>query len=207
MRSARTAVVFGLAGLAIALRLASDWVFPRGGPLEYQLAQALLLVIAIGVLGSDRDQIFLRGGSPRPGLREIAIAIPLAFAGGLALAYARFGGPQWPTWNRAAVIVGNNLFFPAVEEVEFRAFLLAWVLRVTGRARLSIWLVAAVHTLAHAHWLFDRNAVMLATSFALFAWYGSLTLRTRSIWPAIAAHAAVNIFGFLPTTGGGARTP
>jgi membrane protease YdiL (CAAX protease family) len=203
----REAAGFGLAGVAILLRIASDWLFRTGGPLPYQLMQALFLLAAVMVLGRC-ETIFLTKGQKGSAVREALMAPPFALLGGLALAWMRFGGPQWPgTAAGAAAIVGNNLFFPAVEELEFRGFLLAWLLQRGMAPRNAVLTAAMIHVLAHLHWWRERNLMMLALSFFLFLWYGSLTVRTRSLWGAIVAHASVNIFGFLPTTGRGARTP
>ncbi len=43
----RVRIVFILAGAAIFLRMASDWIFPLGGPLTYQIIRASLLLLAI----------------------------------------------------------------------------------------------------------------------------------------------------------------
>ncbi len=61
----RNSMSFGLAGLAILLRIASDWLFPGGGPLPYQMLQAVLLIAALGVLHPNLDGVFLRGGRVR----------------------------------------------------------------------------------------------------------------------------------------------
>lgn len=199
----RTTVAFSLAAVAILLRMISDWLFATGGPLPYQLLQATLLLLALPILWPRLDIVFLRAGQPARAIREGALAIPLALLGGLALAYMRFGGPQWPTFNNAMVMIANNLFFPVVEELEFRGFFLAWLLGRKMSPALAVWLTAIVHLFAHVHLFWQGNFLMAGITLLVFVWYGWLTLRTRSLWGAFVAHASVNIFGFLPTAGSG----
>jgi membrane protease YdiL (CAAX protease family) len=44
---------------------------------------------------------------------------------------------------------------------------------------------------------------MVVVTLLVFVWYGFITVRTRSLWGAVIAHASVNIFGFLPSAGSG----
>ena len=178
----RKRVAFGLAGAAIILRMASDWIFPNGGPLYYQAIQAGLLLLAIILLWQQLET---------------------GIIGGLAIAWTRFGGVQWPTLAQAAILIGNNLFFPVVEELEFRGFFLSWMLEKRVSAGYAVWLVAGIHLLAHIHLFLQHNYTMVVVTLLVFVWYGFITVRTRSLWGAVIAHASVNIFGFLPSAGSG----
>jgi len=199
----RKRAAFGFAGVAIVLRMASDWIFPNGGPLYYQAIQAGLLLAAIILIWQQLETIFLKGGNIKSSVREGLLAIPFGIIGGLAIAWTLFGGPQWPTLTQAAILIGNNLFFPVVEELEFRGFFLSWMLEKRVSPGYAVWLVAVIHLLAHIHLFLQGNYVMAAVTLAVFVWYGYTTIRTRSLWGALIAHAAVNIFGFLPSAGSG----
>ncbi len=199
----RERLAFGLAAIAILLRLASDWVFPAGGPFGYQLLQAVLLLLAVIALSPHLEVIFLRNGNARGSIREGLLAVPLGLLMGLGLSWLRFGGLHGPTFDQAVGVVANNLFFPAVEELEFRGFMLAWLVSRKTPPVIAIWLVAILHVLAHPHYIWQGSYLNLATALLLFAWFGWLTLRTRSLWGAYVAHAASNIFLFLPVIGSG----
>jgi membrane protease YdiL (CAAX protease family) len=199
----RKRAAFGLAGVAIVLRMASDWLFPNGGPLYYQAIQAGLLLLAILLLWQQLKTIFLTGGDVKRSVRSGLLAIPFGIIGGLVIAWVRFGGPQWPTLAQAAALIGNNLFFPVVEELEFRGFFLSWMLEKRISPGYAVWLVAGIHLLAHIHLFWQHNYLMAAVTLGVFVWYGFITVRTRSLWGALIAHAGVNIFGFLPSAGSG----
>lgn len=194
----RIAVAFATAGVAIALRLASDWIFPQGGPLWYQGIQAALLAIAIVLIWFRADLIFLKGGNTIASVKEGLLGIPLGLAFGLLGAWWMFRGLAIPVPDQVITVVANNLFFPAVEELEFRGFLLGWLLSRKVPATVAIVAAAALHVLAHPHWYWSGEYFMIVLSSALFLWYGSLVVRTRSLWGAYVAHATSNIFGFLP---------
>lgn len=195
----REPVAFTVAGIAILLRLASDWLFAQGGPFWYQSIQAVLLIVAIALIWPRLDKVFLKSGDNKASIREGLIAIPLGLAFGLLGAFAIYHDLTLPSLDQALVVIGNNLFFPAVEELEFRGFMLAWLLSRKVSPGIAIVIAAAVHVLAHPHWFWGGQYYMLVLSLLVFLWYGSLVVRTRSLWGAYIAHASFNIFGFLPT--------
>ena len=199
----RKRVALGLAGVAIILRMGSDWIFPKGGPLYYQGIQAGLLLLAVLCLWPRLDTVFLTGGRFKSSIREGLLAVPISLVAGLAVSWFLFGGPKWPTLAQAAIVIGNNLFFPMVEELEFRGFFLSWTLERGVSPSLAIWLVAVMHLVAHMHLFWQHNWILAGTTLLLFVWFGSLTVRTRNLWGAFVAHASANIFMFLPTIGSG----
>lgn len=74
---------FGLAGIAILLRMSSDWLFAEGGPLPYHLVQASLLMLALAAIWSHREIVFLKGGRVRRAVLEGSLAIPLGLVLGV----------------------------------------------------------------------------------------------------------------------------
>lgn len=196
-------MAFGMAAFAILLRLASDWLFASGGPLPYQMIQAALLGLAMILLWPRLEMVFLRNGRHRRSIFEGLLALPLGIIIGLVSALMMYGAPQWPSINLAAMMIANNLFFPAVEELEFRGFLLGWLSRRKSPSMAVVVLVSALHTLAHPHYLWSGNSVSALWVFLVGLWWGGLTLRTRSLWGAYIAHALFNIFYFLPLLGAG----
>jgi hypothetical protein len=186
-----------LAVTAILLRLASDWLFKHGGPGWFELAQALLLAAAVLALAPRLDLVYLKGGEVRQSIRTGLIALPLGVLAGVLVALAQHGTLKLPTLHQAVPVIAANLFFPAVEELEFRGFALSWALRRGMPAARAIWVIAAVHTLAHWHWFKNGSTGMLLASLLLFVWFGRIVLRTRSMYGAYVAHAAANITFFL----------
>ncbi len=194
---------FTLAGMAIVLRMASDWIFPQGGPLPYQLLQALLLLLALIFLRHSLDLIFLRGGQKQLAIRIGLLGIPLGLIVGLGTAWFEYGRPLWPSFIQMALLIANNLFFSAVEELEFRGFLLSWFSRRNMAPRIVILVVAVLATLAHAHRFLQFDIRSIAFTLAVNVWWTWIVYRTRSLWGAWVAHATWNIFVLLPVLGSG----
>lgn len=186
----------GLAAIAIVLRLASDWVFPAGGPLWYELTQWLLLVTAVFALGSRKHLAFVAGGDTRASIRAGLRFVPYLIVVAICLLILRHGELHWPGAAALALVIANNLFFPAVEELEFRGFFLGCLVARSVPAMYAVWLVAFVHLLAHLHWFREGNVPMLVLSLALFVLYGRIAVRTKSVVGSYVAHAAVNTIGF-----------
>lgn len=91
---------------------------------------------------------------------------------------------------RAALVALTSLVAPFCEEVAFRGYLLSALrLRMSGRAALlvSTLLFAAMH-------LDPVRLPALLVQGAVFGW---LALRSGSIWPAVAGHAANNLVASL----------
>ena len=161
-----------------------------------------MLSIALVLLSPDREIVFLRGGENRLSIKGGVLAFPMGMLAGLGIAFSQSSGLQWPDPGQAVAMITNNLFFPAVEELEFRGFLLGWMVRNRIQPSLAIWLVAIIHTLAHPHYLWQGNYVSFVGIFFLTAWFGWLTIRTHSLWGAYIAHALWNISFFIPTVNG-----
>ena len=161
----REKMAFGIAALAVLLRFASDWLFASGGPLPYQMLQAILLGSAL----------FKRS------VREGLLALPLGLFLGFGSAWMSQGGLQPPPLDMAVVVIANNLFFPAVEELEFRGVLLGWLSRTKLSPMLAVFFVAILHMLAHPHYLWEGNYISALSVLLAGLWWGSVTLRTRSL--------------------------
>lgn len=197
----RERIAFTLAGAAIILRMASDWIFPQGGPLTYQIIQAFLLLLAIIFIRQRLDLIFLRGGRIQLAIKLALLGIPLGLIFGLGDAWMEYGHPLWPSITQLIILVANNLFFPAVEELEFRGFLFSWLLRRNISPRSVILIVSILSALAHAHrfWQFDIRSIVFTISVNV--WWTWIVYRTRSLWGAWIAHATWNISVLLPVLG------
>lgn len=202
----RKRIAFTLAGIAIILRMSSDWIFPHGGPLPYQLLQALLLLLALIFLRQHLDLIFLRGGQKQLAIRIGLLGIPFGLIFGLGNAWVEYGRPLWPSFIQMALLVVNNIFFTAVEELEFRGFLFSWLLRRNISPRFVILIVAILASLAHAHRFWQLDIRSIAFTIAVNVWWTWIVYRTRSLWGAWVAHATWNIFVLLPILGSGINT-
>ncbi len=199
--NSRVALAYALGGLAIALRMLSDWIFPRGGPLAYQLLQGGLLLGALLLLAPGLDRVFVKGGETRRALKIALWCAPAGLLIGLVDALISYGRPAWPSPDQLLVPIANNLFFPAVEELEFRGFALSWFLRKKVPVPASIAAITILSALAHAHrfWSIDPRAWFFLLALNLF--WTLIVARTRSLWGGYAAHAAWNIFVLLPELG------
>lgn len=175
-------MAFILAGAAIILRMASDWIFPRGGPLTYKIIQAFLLLLAIILIRQPLELIFLRGGRTQLAIKIGLLGIPLGLIFGFGDAWIEYGRPLWPGFSQLIIPVANNLFFPAVEELEFRGFLYSWLSRRNISPRSIILIVSILATLAHAHrfWQFDTRSIVI--TFAVNIWWTWIVYRTHSLW-------------------------
>ena len=87
----REVLAFSLGGIAILLRMASDWLFPQGGPLPYQMLQVAFLIMAVVAIWPRLDMIFLRGGDDKKSLKYGLVVAPLGIAFGLI-------GSCWGGW-------------------------------------------------------------------------------------------------------------
>ena len=191
--TSREKIAFGLGWVAVLLRLASDSLFPGGGPISYQLLQSAFLALGIAFLWPNLDAIFLRNGQHQRSIREGLVALPIGLLLGTISAYGRFGAPEWPTIGQAIAPVAYNVFFTALEELEFRGFLLALLLRLGGRVPTAVWLQALLHTLAHTQRLWHGYLLSLVGTLLITLWFGFLALRTRSLWGPWVGHLSWNV--------------
>lgn len=187
---------YGLGGCAIVLRLVSDFVFSSGGPLWFQLIQAALLVAAVFVMRNHLSRIYLTGGNNKPGVRMALSVVPIALALSIGFALFRYGTIILPSAQTWIILVGNNLFFPLVEELEFRGYLLSAFTTAGLNGKWANLLVASIHTFAHAHYFFQGNITSIVLTFAIFLWLGNIVLKTRSLLGAWVGHASYNIILF-----------
>ncbi len=93
---------------------------------------------------------------------------------------------------RLLSIAGIGLAGPLIEEVFFRGFLLAALIKPLGAVRAAV-VTSAVFSGAHAS---VPVLIPLFVTGLLFSW---LYLRTGSIWPPFAAHAAQNLLALAVT--------
>jgi membrane protease YdiL (CAAX protease family) len=92
--------------------------------------------------------------------------------------------------NPAATFLAVVVVAPLTEEFFFRGLLLTGFERRYGGSA-AIVLTTVLFSVAHL------NPVQLPATLFLGFYLGWLTLRTRSVWPAVIAHAANNLLGFL----------
>ncbi|MBI5070825.1 MAG: CPBP family intramembrane metalloprotease [Deltaproteobacteria bacterium] len=92
--------------------------------------------------------------------------------------------------ERAALVVLTSLAAPVCEEVAFRGYLLS-ALRLRLRDGAALWVGTLLFAAMH---LDPVRLPALLVQGAVFAW---LALRSGSLWPAVAAHAANNLAASL----------
>ena len=93
---------------------------------------------------------------------------------------------------RILSIAGVGLAGPLIEEVFFRGFLLAALVKPLGTVRAAV-VASAVFSAAHVS---IPVVIPLFVTGLLLSW---LYLRTGSIWPPFAAHAAQNLLALAVT--------
>jgi len=201
--SRRTRLGYSLGGCAIALRLLSDWIFPLGGPLWYQLVQGALLAGAVVVMRRDLSKIYLKDGDDRRGVYMALMFIPFGVILGIGYSLMLYGSVVLPSTQAWIFMVGNNLFFPLVEELEFRGYFLSAVTTSGVSGGWANLLQAAVHTFAHAHYFFQGNITIILLTFGVFLWLGFIVLKTKSLLGAWIGHASYNIALFTFLIGSG----
>ncbi len=201
--SRRTRLGYSLGGCAIALRLLSDWTFPLGGPLWYQLVQGALLAGAVIVMRRDLSKIYLKGGDNRRGVYMALMFIPFGVILGIGYSLMLYGSVVLPSTQAWILMVGNNLFFTLVEELEFRGYFLSAVTTSGVSGGWANLLQAAVHTFAHAHYFFQGNITNILLTFVVFLWLGYIVLKTKSLLGAWIGHASYNIALFTFLIGSG----
>ncbi len=206
-------IVQGL-GAQWAMSLGLD---PEGGIRDQALAR--VVATAIGVAGAVGLAMIVARAAPGSGLRfrvkdlwvgviAFALAIPVvAFTSIVAAEVGRAllgpsGGPAHNTLrlladNRAdpwawALITTAVIGAPIAEEITYRGFLQSALLAATRRVWISVFLTAALFTLAHWPALPPDGRHALAPLFVLGVALGIIVERTKSLGAAIVVHALFN---------------
>ncbi len=95
------------------------------------------------------------------------------------------------------LVVANNLFYPLVEEIEFRGFFLGFLKMRGLRSGLSVLAQASLFLLAHHKYIWQQNWVSFIVVFVSALIFGFGTIRSRTILGAYIVHAASNILIFV----------
>ncbi len=207
---AATSLVFGAFVVLLLLAPAMDAVYKGevGSLVPWFAATAEgAFLVAVWLFGVNRYRTGwrvadLRGPrTPRSFLLPwLVVVASLGFASAYVLVLASLGlDSLWPSpvpeeltghgvrrLLNGAIVVGLG---PFAEEVFFRGFLLAALVRPFGVLRAAV-VSSAVFALAH---LSLSAMVPILFTGLLLAW---LYLRSRSIWPPVMAHAAQNLLAF-----------
>jgi len=160
----------------------------------------VLPAVAFAVLVRRQPPLQYLGLAANPGRREWLVAL-LAVAGYLAAVTAfevLLNGKQW---SFASVSLAGLAFLfvsSAIEEILFRGLVLKELLNTLSPLAANIvtsLLFVAIHW---PHWLWSRGltpAVLADTAgvFLISLLLGWIYLRTKSVWPCIAAHTLNNV--------------
>lgn len=173
-------------------------------PLHY-LASALLLgvipaAMALLVTGKRPAELGLGAGRPRPGLAWLAVGLPLAVLGGRIGAGSAVMHAVYPLQPDLATLPDfvvhslASLLYYGAWEVLFRGVLLLGLEDRLGGAGAN-GLQTALSVVAH----FGRPATETFAALPAGLVFGSIALRTRSVWYVVAIHwtAAVSTDWFL----------
>lgn len=184
-------------------RAGEPWLFVTGRPFPASTA-FLLTFIAFGIgpalaarpiLGRRPLSLGLGAGNYQLALKLLALGIPVA----LLAAYIGTGSPAvtavYPLGGRLgpdpaafAVHAGAYLLYYLGFEYLFRGFLLLGLEQSVGAVEANL-MQAALATAFH----FGKPGMEMAAAFPASLLFGWLTLRTRSIWCALALHWTVGV--------------
>jgi membrane protease YdiL (CAAX protease family) len=188
---------------AIAVQGVMPGWFTVTGPQLSGITPFLLTFVLLGVipvlltrpiLGSSPMQLGLGAGRWRLGLGLAAICVPTAVviaylsrgSTGLAAVYP-LGSPTLAIGSFLPHIVGYLLYYIGFEYF-FRGFILLGLEDRVGPGAANA-LQAGIVTLAHL----GKPPLELLAAYPASLLFGWMTLRTRSIWPAVAVHWTVGV--------------
>jgi membrane protease YdiL (CAAX protease family) len=193
--------------LIVAPAISLVAIFGIGFPLPW-----VLVALAVGAvpIGASITHIYLKNRYPhiaafarlRPmpsrtkALLFVLVALHLA---GVAFSVVASGGPALPPDSSAGLLISTFIVMvtlPVAEEWIFRLCALQGMVSLGVRAPLAVGLTALLFGGAH----FSSGPTGMALIGVLGACWAVITLRTRSIWPAVALHATWNACAFLSTT-------
>jgi membrane protease YdiL (CAAX protease family) len=124
-------------------------------------------------------------GLGSPALGGVAFGLVATVPMALALPLVRSGGPDLDS------MLGTVLLGPVAEEVLFRGFLLAFLVRRAGwSVPVAIYVTSLAFGLAHM----DRtllSVLLVSAGGALFGW---VYYRWGNLWHAIGLHACINLW-------------
>jgi membrane protease YdiL (CAAX protease family) len=193
-RRHRRAILLGVAVLLVERILSAALPLARLGPLEGFLVVAVPTMVAVGLAiraaGYTRRDLGLTL-SGAAALNSIA-GIPLGLA--IGIAYYRavpqpfLVEPSVGATYAPALVVAVALTGAVVEELGFRGLLQSAALRQFGTT-FGILFVAALYTVTATSWSPAGTPVVLVVALGL----GVITAYLRSLVPAIALHASINI--------------
>jgi len=193
---------FGRSDAIGALGHDGGWLRVTGPELN-GLVSFLAAFVLLGVVPAALSRVLLgRGprdlgvglGNAREGLAWLLAGVPIGILVGwssatspeLAAVYP-LGSPQLTLAAFLPHAVGYVLYYVGFE-YHFRGFLLLGLERPLGPWAANV-LQAGIVTLAHL----GKPDVELAAAFPASLLFGWIVLRTRSIWYAVAIHAAVGL--------------
>jgi membrane protease YdiL (CAAX protease family) len=182
-------------------------IFGNGFPLHWVL---VALTIGAVPIGATLAHTYLKNRYPHiaafarlrpmPSRTKALLLVPVALhLAGIAFYVVQNGGPSLPTDKGAGLLISTFIFavtFPIAEEWIFRLCALQGMVSLGVRAPLAVGLSAVLFSGAHL----STGLAGMATIVVLGACWAVVTLLTRSIWPAVALHAAWNACGFLTAT-------
>lgn len=193
--------------LIVAPALSLVAIFGIGFPIHWVL---VALTVGAVPIGATLTHIYLKNRYPHisafarlrplPYRTRALLLVPVALhMAGVAFYVALNGGPSLPPDKSADQLISTFIFvaaFPVAEEWIFRLCVLQGMVSLGVRAPLAVGLSALLFSAAHP----STGLTGMAIIGVLGVCWGVVTLRTRSIWPAVALHSAWNTCAFLSGT-------
>ncbi|WP_181178955.1 CPBP family intramembrane glutamic endopeptidase [Methylibium rhizosphaerae] len=179
-------------------------IFGYGFPFHWAL---VALTIGAVPIGASLTHIYLKNRYPHisafarlrplPWRTKALLLVPIAMhLAGVSFYVVSNGGPSLHPENHTGLLISTFLVMvtlPVAEEWIFRLCALQGMVSLGVRAPLAVGLSALLFGGAHV----SAGPTGIALIATIGACWAVITLRTRSIWPAIALHAAWNACEFL----------
>lgn len=180
--------------ITVAVAIATEWTGP-GVELTATGAMTLIVLVVLVRRWQDVRPLFVESGGGRAllagaGLGCATFAVAWAVVTGIntliGVPGERYSAEYADMRFGWAILFISLVVQPAlIEEFAFRGLILRWLQNVL-RPGEAVLVTAGLFMMLHL------SPMMFAHTFVMGIFAGVLTLRTRSIWPAVALHAVHN---------------
>lgn len=160
-----------------------------------QIVELVLILGAVYLAGASRGEFFI---SSENFVKSFLFSLPILIWILLFVVFniLYLNVLETPPVDFALFVIANNLFYPPVEEIEFRGFLLGF-LQIAGlNSALSVLAQALLFLLAHHRYLWQQDWISFPFVFVSALVYGVGTIKSKTILGAYAVHAVNNILLF-----------
>ncbi len=192
-RSLRYSLILSI--LALAGRFLHEpirWYMSHSMVMVTQFVEFSLILGAIYFAGSYRGKFFINCRNTVKSLRySLPILVYIILFVVFNLLFRNIS--KTPSMEHVLLVIANNLFYPLVEEIEFRDFLLGFLRMSNMRLLRSVFVQSLFFLLAHHRYIWQQDWISFPFVFVSAFIYGYGTLRSETLLGAYIVHAASNI--------------